>query len=110
MSTLFDGAPHERISNIFQTLLYSMMLHRERGCESCPSLFFASQMLSKEYSPYIVDKSRDSEINKYSEVGKSFEEELKQVFEELFDPNVAFTQVEDVDACTYCDYKKICRR
>ena len=58
----------------------------------------------------IVDKSRDSEINKYSDVGESFEEELTQVFEELFDPNVAFTQVEDVDACTYCDYKKICRR
>ena len=110
MSALFNGAPHERISNIFQTLLYSMMLHRERGCESCPSLFFASQMLSKKYSPYIVDKSRDSEINKYSDVGESFEEELTQVFEELFDPNVAFTQVEDVDACTYCDYKKICRR
>ena len=110
MSSLFSGAPHERISNIFQTLLYSMMLHRDRGCESCPSLFFASQMLSKEYSPYIVDKSIGSEIGKYSDIRESFEEELTRVFEELFDSEISFTQVEDVEACTYCDYKKICRR
>ncbi len=110
MSTLFNGAPHERISNIFQTLLYSMMLSRERRCESCPSLFFASQMLSKGYSPYIVDKSCNRQIDKYSDVGESFEEELTRALEELFNPEVAFTQVEDVEACTYCDYKKICRR
>ena len=110
ISNLFNGAPDERISNIFQTLLYSMMLHRDRECETCPSLFYASQMLSKEYSPYIVDRSRNQEITKYSDISAEFEEELTNVFEELFDPEVAFKQVDDSDACTYCDYKKICRR
>ena len=112
ISTLFNGAPHERISNIFQTLLYSMMLHRDhdRKCEACPSLFYASQMLSKEYSPYIVDRDGNGEITKYSDIGESFEEELTNIFEELFNPEIAFKQVEDSDACTYCDYKKICRR
>ena len=112
ISTLFNGAPHERISNIFQTLLYSMMLHRDhdRKCEACPSLFYASQMLSKEYSPYIVDRDGNGEITKYSDIGERFEEELTNIFEELFNPEIAFKQVEDSDACTYCDYKKICRR
>lgn len=112
ISALFNGAPHERISNIFQTLLYSMMLHHNhnRKCEACPSLFYASQMLSKEYSPYLVDKGGDGEITKYSDIGESFEEELTNIFEELFNPEIAFKQVEDSDACTYCDYKKICRR
>ncbi len=109
ISTLFNGAPHERISNIFQTLLYSMMLQRGHKGEVCPSLFYASQMLSKEYSPFIVDKSENSEITKYSEIAESFEKELTSVFEDLFDSKV-FKQVEDADACTYCDYKKICRR
>ena len=79
---------------------------------SRPSLFYASQMLNESYSPNIVDKSSGDEngITKYSDVGKSFEQELTHIFEELFDPDIAFTQVEDVDACTYCDYKKICRR
>ena len=112
MSALFNGAPHERVSNIFQTLLYSMMLYRnsEHGAESCPSLFFASKMLSKEYSPYIIDDSSNGPILKYSEIREEFEELLSATFEELFDEKVPFKQVEDADACTYCDYKKICRR
>jgi hypothetical protein len=110
ISTLFDGAPHERISNIFQTLLYSMMLYREHKRESCPSLFYASQMLTEEYSPLIVDKSSGKYIDKYSDIGLSFEQELTRVFEEMFDSTIEFRQVADADACTYCDYKKICRR
>lgn len=110
MSALFNGPAEDRISNIFQTILYAMMLSRDRKHESCPSLFFASQMLSKEYSPYIVDKSNGCEISKYSEIRESFEEELTTVLTNLFNKEVSFTQVEDVDACTYCDYKKICRR
>lgn len=110
ISNLFNGAPEERISNIFQTLLYSMMLQQGHKAEVCPSLYYASQMLSKEYSPFIVDRSTNVEIGKYRDIQESFEEELTSVFEELFDPEVAFKQVEDSDACTYCDYKKICRR
>ena len=112
ISTLFNGEPQERISNIFQTILYSMMLQykQKQKSEVCPSLFYASQMLSKEYSPFIVDKSSGSEIAKYSDIAESFEEQLTSVFEELFDSTIPFRQVEDVDACTYCDYKKICRR
>ena len=110
ISTLFHGTPHERISNIFQTLLYSMMLHKDRNVEACPSLYYASQMLSKEYSPHIIDKGGNGEIRKYSDVGDDFEQHLTQMFEELFNKDIAFKQVEDTEACTYCDYKKICRR
>jgi ATP-dependent helicase/DNAse subunit B len=110
ISTLFHGAPHERISNIFQTLLYSMMLHKDRNVEACPSLYYASQMLSKGYSPHIVNKGGNGEIHKYSDVCDDFEQHLTQIFEELFNKDIAFKQVEDTDACTYCDYKKICRR
>ena len=110
MSALFNGPAKDRISNIFQTLLYSMMLSRNREQESCPSLYFASQMLSEEYSPYIVDKSKGCEISKYSEIKENFEEELTTALTTLFNKEIPFTQVEDKDACTYCDYKKICRR
>jgi hypothetical protein len=110
IQSLFTGAAHERISNIFQTLLYSMMLQRKCGTESCPSLYYASKMLSEGYSPLILDKSTDGFIERYSEVATEFEEELNKVLEELFDADIAFTQVDDEDACIYCDYKKICRR
>jgi hypothetical protein len=110
IESLFTGAPIERISNIFQTLLYSMMLQRKHNTESCPSLYYASKMFSEEYSPLIVDKSTDKYIERYSHVATEFENHLDIALEELFNPDIPFTQVEDVDACNYCDYKKICRR
>ena len=110
ISSLFSGRPIERISNIFQTLLYSMMLHRTRGVDVKPSLYYASQMLGSDYSPLLVNTITDAEVERYSDVSEEFERELSAVLEELFDPSQPFIQVEDIDACKYCDYKKICRR
>ena len=110
MTSLFEGAAQERISNIFQTLLYSMMLYRSFGVESTPSLYYASQMILDGYSPYIVDKQRGATIERYSDISEEFEQELLRCLDELFDVHTPFCQAEDRNACTYCDYKKICRR
>lgn len=110
IENLFRGQAHERISNIFQTLLYSMMLHKKHGVESMPTLYFASKMMNDDYSPNIVDISNGNVIDKYTEVAADFERELSAVFEELFDYEKPFEQCENVDMCKYCDYKSICRR
>ena len=110
IQSLFIGAPYERVSNIFQTLLYSMMLNRKYNLESRPSLYYASKMLSDDYSPLITDKAHDAFIERYSDIADDFEDELNIVLEELFDSDIPFVQVDDEDACKYCDYKKICRR
>jgi hypothetical protein len=107
---LFRGAAEERISNIFQTLLYSMMLTKKHDTESMPSLYFASKMLGDDYSPSIVDTSSGEVIERYSMVASDFEAELSAVLEELFDMSKPFVQCEDVDMCKYCDFKSICRR
>ena len=107
---LFRGAAEERISNIFQTLLYSMMLTKKHDTESMPSLYFASKMLGDDYSPNIIDTSSGEVIERYSMVASDFEAELSAVLEELFDMSKPFVQCEDVDMCKYCDFKSICRR
>ncbi len=110
MEPLMFGDAKERISNIFQTLLYSMMLHKRRGCDAKPSLYYASKMLSDDYSPEIVNTETGEVIDRYSAHAKEFETMLSRVLEELFDYDKPFQQVENEDMCKYCDYKKICRR
>ena len=107
---LFNGEPQQRISNIFQTLLYSMMLQRAHHKESYPSLYYASRMMDKEYSPKILCCDTNKHIERYSAVAESFEQELTTILNELFDYDTPFSQVEDSNACKYCDYKRICRR
>ena len=110
MENLFRGESQKRISNIFQTLLYSMMLCHKHSVHATPSLYYASKMLLGDYCEHITDVSSGMLIERYDDVAEEFERELDTILEELFDPKKPFYQVEDVDACKYCDYKKICRR
>ena len=107
---LFRGSAHERISNVFQTLLYSMMLYKGKRVESMPTLYYASKMVGDGYSPNIVDLSQNVDVDKYSTIAADFEGELSSMLEELFDYNKPFVQCEDADMCKYCDFKTICRR
>ena len=110
IDNLFRGKADHRIDNIFQTILYSMMLNRKYNIESCPSLYFASKMLTDDYSPLITDNKTGKYIERYSDISEEFENELNNALESLFDYSTPFRQCEDVDMCTYCDFKKICRR
>lgn len=107
---LFNGEPDDRISNIFQTLLYSMMLGLKHNKEAVPSLYYASKMIIDGYSPFIIDSSTKEPISSYKDVSEAFETQLNTILEELFDYNKPFTQIDNVDACKYCPFKKICRR
>ena len=110
MEKLMFGEAKDRISNIFQTLLYSMMLNKRRGCDAKPSLYYASKMISEDYSPDIVNTETGEVIDRYSHHAEEFEPMLSKILEELFDYDTPFRQVESEDMCKYCDYKKICRR
>ena len=107
---LFNGEPEDRISNIFQTLLYSMMLEISEHKSSVPSLYYASKMVVEGYNPSIVEVKSKTPISCYSDVSEEFETQLSNTLEELFDPTKPFTQVSNAEACTYCPFKKICRR
>ncbi|MBL7779291.1 MAG: PD-(D/E)XK nuclease family protein [Chitinophagales bacterium] len=39
-----------------------------------------------------------------------FEDVLKEVAQEMMDPNIAYTQTSDSERCKFCDFKSICNR
>jgi hypothetical protein len=112
VEALFNGDSNAKVSNAFQILYYAMLLHHLNSVDVVPSLYYASQMLSKEYSPLITTDPKDKKgcVESYAAIKDEFERELTSALDRLFDPNEPFTQVEDVNACKMCDFKKICRR
>lgn len=110
IDSLFNGKAEERISNIFQTLLYSMILYRTQNRESVPTLFYAGKMHRDDYSPLIVDRSAGRTVDRYSEYAEAFEQALGDVLRTLFDKDTPFTQCDDENTCRYCDFKTICKR
>ena len=110
LENLFHGEGKDRQSNILQTLLYSMMLNRTRGCDVLPSLYYVRQMHCEDYSPLLIDRQNGVEGITYADYAEEFEQLLRETLEELYNPEIPFEQCEDEASCKYCDFKAICRR
>jgi hypothetical protein len=61
-----------------------------------------------KYFPLSISKETAYDINK--EHIERFEEDLIELVQEIFDPEVDFKQCEDDKPCLFCDYKFICGR
>lgn len=96
--------------NIFQTLLYSLMLWHCRGTDARPALYYVRRIHRPDYSPDLIDRSSKGSDVRYSVYGRAFEEALFEKLRELFDPDTPFRPCEEPELCLYCDFKTICRR
>ncbi len=105
-----DAKDHN--SHIVNTLLYSMMLSHQEGCDVRPELYYVGRMGSKEYSPLFngVFGEKKGQLTSYAECREEFEANVKSTLEEMYDKSVPFRQSEDENACTYCDFKELCGR
>lgn len=104
--------PHN--SAVLQTLLYGLVFARERQTEVSPALYVARKMGNVDYTPYPVYRNEMKEKVKLEVVGRDQEEELaaglENLFRNLFDAEIPFTQTEHRRTCAFCDFRSICRR
>ena len=110
VESLFRGEGKQRLSNILQTLLYSMMLYRVRGLDAEPALYYVRAMNRPDYSPRLEDKEQKICGARYTHYSERFEELVRETLAEIYDPAVPFRQCADADTCKYCDFNVICRR
>ncbi len=111
---LFMGEARERQSNIFQTLLYSLMLHESRAThpDITPALYYVRVMNDANYRAYIKDCTNGkADVESYISLHEEFKGLLIETLENLFDERIPFVQCDDPKhTCEYCDYSAICRR
>ena len=110
MEDIFEGEKRDEMKYLFQTMLYSMVLHHSFSREVVPSLYYARDMNQADYSPRLTI---DGQEVTYSAFATEFEELLRQKLDELFDLNTPFKccpEQESDKICAYCDFKTICKR
>lgn len=97
-----DRRPHY----IFQTFLYAWVMTHKQKRPVCPALFFVHKSNSEDYDPVIeFNRERVTDFKTYEE---EFEKVLRQVLDELFDPQIPFRQTANEKRCEYCDYRLLC--
>jgi ATP-dependent helicase/DNAse subunit B len=104
--------PGEYFDMIFENPKY-----KENFQAYCYAFLYLNNHTGKDVSIAIYPLRKMSEGLKYLNEDNIpgselvlFEERLKKLLENIFDPAVPFTKTSDTERCKYCAYKSICYR
>ena len=117
VESLFTPGP-KRSNYVFQTFLYAAIVCRklrERNDDRkvAPALLYIHRAAAEDYSPVIQLKesyNKTTPVEDFSLLEEEFRTRLQALLEEIFNPDLSFSQTEEEDRCTYCDFKEICKR
>ena len=49
-------------------------------------------------------------VDNFAQYEGDFRENLKTLLEDIFNPDISFTQTEIEDKCAYCDFRALCKK
>lgn len=117
ISSLFDRDDSSRNKAAMQTLLYGYLYQStfpENKLKLKPAIFNLREIFKEDFSPYLKYKPEQYkpgiELEDYREFQQEFEIGLKGLLEEIYDPEVPFTQNENIEKCKVCSFREICGR
>ncbi|CAH2559976.1 PD-(D/E)XK nuclease family protein [Cardinium endosymbiont of Oedothorax gibbosus] len=119
IATLFDPTKIKKNRAIFQLFFYAWLFQSLHGADDpqliMPYLIHIQEIFLKDYRPGIFIQQPDNG-KKYQRIkdmmahAQPFEEGLKELLVEIFNPVIPFVQTEDLEICAYCPYVRICQR
>jgi hypothetical protein len=95
----------------FQTLLYAWLYTKTNntsGLRVIPGLLNGKNLFDEDME-FGLKMNRQT-LNDVHTVLPEFEANLKELLEELFNPEMVFDQTQEIKNCEYCPYKRICYR
>lgn len=111
--------PDKKRSNyVFQTFLYASIVCkklREKNDSRlvAPALLYIHRAASENYSPVIQmgePRKPKEPVENFAQYEGDFRENLKTLLEDMFNPDISFTQTEIEDKCAYCDFRALCKK
>lgn len=104
-----DGRPNY----IFQTFLYATIMCRQQSLKVAPSLLYIHRAASESYSPVVemgAPRQPKIPVSNFAFYEDEFRERLTALLQEIYNPEEAFNQTEDLKKCEYCDFRSLCKR
>ena len=93
-----------------QTILYSHIVrngqHNAANDAVSPALLFIQHTAGDDYDPTLcIDRQRVTDV---AGCEKEFMEALKDVVNNIFNPDIPFSPAADKASCAYCPYRRFC--
>ncbi|SBV92607.1 PD-(D/E)XK nuclease family protein [uncultured Dysgonomonas sp.] len=113
MKDLFDKEMKDRPKAVMQVFMYShlyMLDHPDKILE--PGIYYLRNLFDNKFDPDVISKSGrgDGRITDFSEYRAEFTAYFDACLEEIFDPQVPFSQTPTGEACKWCIFTNICKK
>ena len=110
--SLFSDDIKNQNKALVQTLFYTLVYEKSRNVNGVEPHLYTVKDFSGGTTFVKKSKSEDFELKEdnLADYKAQFELKMKEKFSELFDPAIPFRQTNNLEACTYCNFKGICQR
>ena len=111
---LFDEDKERRNDAFLQALLYcSLIRDSHRDTILLPAIYWVQQLSSRDFSPYAPVAGLDdpgADRQEWNRFLTAFSTELDRTLNRIFSENEDYVMTPFERRCTYCPYRKLCRR
>lgn len=112
--SVFDGNDEKCPKFVLQTFLYCLLLQQTNNYRDIvPEILYIRNLFKPDFTTRLIDKSMPKDpknVDNFNDYKEKFIENLTACLEEIFNPEVPFSQCTNMKNCEYCPYKVICRR
>ncbi|MDH6354979.1 hypothetical protein M2132_001316 [Dysgonomonas sp. PH5-45] len=114
MPQLFDKEAKERPKAVMQVFMYAHLYltkHPDRTVE--PGIYYLRNLFDDKFDADVVHKPNMKETHRVTDFAM-YREEFKSCFdaclEEIFNPDIPFTQTQTGKPCQWCAFTNICKK
>lgn len=114
IQSLFNKEEKERPKAVMQVFMYAWMYNRlpeGRNRLVQPEIYFMRRIFYDTFDPdiyYRLDRMKKARVEAFVEYATDFEREMRNCLDEIFNPEIPFTQTPTGKACMWCNFKEIC--
>lgn len=114
IESLFNKEEKDRAKAVMQVFMYCWMyahLTENKGKTIQPGIYYVRSLFAGPFDPSVyhrIERGKSEKVEDFSGYAQAFEEGLRGCLDEIFNPEIPFTQTPTGKACSYCPFKGIC--
>ena len=111
LDEVFEHNKDNRPKFVLQTFLYGIFYkERAEGKTITPGIYYIRDVFKDEFDTELTNKESKEKVTNFEQYEGNFREHLTNCLEEIFDPEIPFSQTSNVKICQYCPYIGVCNR
>ncbi len=108
MARLFDASKTNRPYQILQALIYALFYLQENPGERISPALYYLRSVYDQFDPVVRYDTHP--VNDFSLLLPEFRHHFDALMEEIFNPDIPFTQTDNEKICEWCAFKELCNR